>query len=325
MRGRQVLMESLIAQGVELHLRQSRHDREPHHRQPARLPAAQLHRGPPRGGGRGRGELLRAGQRQDGRRERPRGARARQRHRHDVQRAEGGRADRRHRRAAGHAHASPRSSARARSRGHGGPGDEVERPGRASRRAAPAPASRVQGGERSARRPGVRGPAHRRDGAGDRESPWPPARCTRGRARPAGVRPRPRLLLGSRQPRHRRGDDVARCGAQPRSWRWPRRWAPRCGSRACGTRRVPNNHPNFRGALGFDAPSIRKALDGADAVLLVGGPFFEEVWFSPGSPFPTDAAVIQIEASPERLAYNFPLTVGLIGHPAPRSRARWRM
>ena len=51
------------------------------------------------------------------------------------------------------------------------------------------------------------------------------------------------------------------------------------------------------------------------AVLLIGGPFFEEVWFSPGSPFPGDAAVIQVEASSQRLAYNHGVKVGLIGDP----------
>ncbi len=78
---------------------------------------------------------------------------------------------------------------------------------------------------------------------------------------------------------------------------------------------VPSGHPNFRSALGFDALSIRKALEGADAVLLVGGPFFEEVWFSPGSPFHTNAAVIQVEASSRRLAYNHGVQVGLVGDP----------
>jgi benzoylformate decarboxylase len=78
---------------------------------------------------------------------------------------------------------------------------------------------------------------------------------------------------------------------------------------------VPSSHPNVRLALGFDALSIRKALEGADTVLLVGGPFFEEVWFSPGSPFPRDAAVIQVEVSAQRLAYNHGVKVGLIGDP----------
>ena len=53
---------------------------------------------------------------------------------------------------------------------------------------------------------------------------------------------------------------------------------------------LPTAHPNFRLGLPFDAVAIRKALDGADVVLLVGGPFFEEVWYAPGSPLPPGAA-----------------------------------
>lgn len=49
---------------------------------------------------------------------------------------------------------------------------------------------------------------------------------------------------------------------------------------------VPSKHVNFRLGLPFDAASIRKALDGSDAVLLAGGQFFEELWFSPGHLFP---------------------------------------
>src|SRR4029450_5757806 len=80
-------------------------------------------------------------------------------------------------------------------------------------------------------------------------------------------------------------------------------------------------HQNGRGAVGFDAAAIRKALDGSDAVLLLGGPFFEEVWFAPGSAFPPDAAVLQIEDSPERLSRNFPLRAGLLARPGPARRA----
>jgi benzoylformate decarboxylase len=78
---------------------------------------------------------------------------------------------------------------------------------------------------------------------------------------------------------------------------------------------LPSAHPNFRLGLPFDADAIRKALDGADVVLLVGGPFFEEVWYAPGSPLPPGAAAIQVESSPERLAHNLPVSVGLVGHP----------
>jgi len=83
----------------------------------------------------------------------------------------------------------------------------------------------------------------------------------------------------------------------------------------------PTSHPNCRLRLGFDAASVRHALEGVDTVLLVGGSFFEEVWFEPGSPFPTGAAVIQVADAPERLARNFPVRVGLLAHPAHAVRA----
>src|SRR6266850_1834341 len=65
--------------------------------------------------------------------------------------------------------------------------------------------------------------------------------------------------------------------------------------------------------LGSRRPVI--VVDDEDVVLLVGGPFFEEVWYAPGSPLPPGAAAIQVESSPERLAHNLPVTVGLVSHP----------
>src|SRR4030095_14172699 len=80
-------------------------------------------------------------------------------------------------------------------------------------------------------------------------------------------------------------------------------------------------HANARGRLGFDATSVRRSLEGADPVLLVGGSFFEEVWFDAGSPFPDGTAVIQIADAPERLARNVPVRVGLLADPARGLRA----
>ena len=75
---------------------------------------------------------------------------------------------------------------------------------------------------------------------------------------------------------------------------------------------VPNMHPNYRGRIPSDPASIAQAFGGADAVLMVGGPFFEEVWYAPEGPFPPGAKVLQIEESTSRLARNHGLDVGLI-------------
>jgi benzoylformate decarboxylase len=139
---------------------------------------------------------------------------------------------------------------------------------------------------------------------------------------PAGVTAAVEALLASRRPAIVAGDDVTRRGAHAELLAL----ADLLGAAVWveGLRQhlvFPTTHPSYRGSLPFDAAAIRKALDGADAILLAGGPFFEEVWFAPGSPFALDAAVLQIEDSPERLARNFPLRAGLLASPAAGLRA----
>lgn len=75
----------------------------------------------------------------------------------------------------------------------------------------------------------------------------------------------------------------------------------------------PTSHPNYRQSLPGDAAQIRKALQGADLVMLLGGPFFEDIWYAAGGHFPAGAVVVQIEESPERLAFNYHLDAGIVG------------
>lgn len=131
---------------------------------------------------------------------------------------------------------------------------------------------------------------------------------------PGGVRAAAEVLRAARQPVIVAGDDTARAAAEVAAL------AERLGAavwcEGIRTHQVlPSAHPNLRGALGFDTLTIRKALEGADVVLLVGGPFFEEVWYAPGSPLPPGARVIQIESAAERVAPNWPVSVGLVGDP----------
>jgi benzoylformate decarboxylase len=133
----------------------------------------------------------------------------------------------------------------------------------------------------------------------------------------AGIAAIAQALLSSHNPVIVAGDDVARGGAHDELLAL----AERLGAAVWfeGLRQhvvFPTAHPSCRGALPFDAAAIGKALDGVDAVLLVGGHFFEEVWFAPGSPFAPEAAILQIEESPERLSRNFPLRIGLLASPA---------
>ena len=128
---------------------------------------------------------------------------------------------------------------------------------------------------------------------------------------PAGIRAAAELLRGARQPVIVAGDDTARASAELKAL------AERLGAavwcEGIRTHQVlPGGHPSFRGSLPFDAIAIRTALEGADVVLLIGGPFFEEVWYAPGSPLPPGAKVIHVESSAERLAPNWPVTTGIV-------------
>ncbi|HKU04499.1 MAG TPA: thiamine pyrophosphate-binding protein [Bradyrhizobium sp.] len=131
---------------------------------------------------------------------------------------------------------------------------------------------------------------------------------------PKGVAELAALLLRSQSPVIVAGDDVARAGATGALVALVEQigaavWFEGLRHHAS----FPTAHPNYRGSLPGDAAQIRKALDGADLVLLLGGPFFEDIWYAESGPFPKGAAVLQIEESPERLAFNHRLDAGLVG------------
>jgi benzoylformate decarboxylase len=134
---------------------------------------------------------------------------------------------------------------------------------------------------------------------------------------PAGVAEAAELLLAARRPAIVVGDVPARLAVQAELTRL---------AEAAGAAvwyeglhmglAFSTAHPQCRGRLPFDAGALRRALEGSDLLLLVGGSFFEEVWYEPGPPVPAGAAVVQVADAPERLARNFPVRVGLLAHPA---------
>jgi benzoylformate decarboxylase len=72
----------------------------------------------------------------------------------------------------------------------------------------------------------------------------------------------------------------------------------------------PNRHPCYGGRIPFEASSIRALLARHDAVFLIGGPFFEEIWYDAGSSIP-DVPLIRLEQSHERVNRNFIPTLGI--------------
>ena len=137
---------------------------------------------------------------------------------------------------------------------------------------------------------------------------------TNPRPEPAGIAAMVELLQAADNPAIVVSDDVARAGAHNELVALAEAMGAGVWFEAIRHHAAfPNRHPNARAILPVDAAAIARSLAGADLVMLIGGPFFEEVWFTPGEPFPTGATVVQIEQSSARLAYNYPLSAGLVG------------
>lgn len=131
---------------------------------------------------------------------------------------------------------------------------------------------------------------------------------------PRGVSAIAKMLLDAREPVIVAGDDVARHGAVAELVALAQRIGANVWSEGLKLHTsFPSRHASARLGLPLDAESIGKALGAADAVLLVGGSFFEDVWFAPTGPFPAGAKVAQIEAWPERLGFGVAPDLGLIG------------
>jgi len=122
------------------------------------------------------------------------------------------------------------------------------------------------------------------------------------------------LILPSKNPAIIAGDDVAISGAHQELAELAEQTGASLYQEALRSEiSIAKGHPNLRGGLPFEAGGIRQTLEGHDLVMLIGGPFFEDVWFEAVDAIPEGAITVQIEESAERLAFNFPLAVGAVG------------
>lgn len=151
----------------------------------------------------------------------------------------------------------------------------------------------------------------------EQETAIPPGRpatiFSASRPDPAGIAAMAKLLAAAKSPAIVAGDDIARAGAVGTLVTLVEKLGAAVWFEGLrGRNSFPTDHPAYRGTLAFDAPGVAKNFAANDLVLMVGGPFFEEVWYAPGSPFPAGCKVLQIEASSARLAYNFALDSGVL-------------
>jgi benzoylformate decarboxylase len=130
---------------------------------------------------------------------------------------------------------------------------------------------------------------------------------------PAGIAAMAALIAAAKSPAIVAGDDIARAGADKTLVGIAEKIGASVWMEGLrGRNSFPTDHAAYRGTLAFDAAGVAKQLAGSDLVLMVGGPFFEEVWYAAGSPFAAGTRVLQIEAAPARLAYNFTLDAGVV-------------
>jgi benzoylformate decarboxylase len=135
---------------------------------------------------------------------------------------------------------------------------------------------------------------------------------TAGRPDPAGIEAMAKLILAAKAPAIVAGDEIVRAGANKTLLELVERIGASVWFEGLrGRNSFPTTHPAWRGTLAFDAPGIAKQFAENDLVLMVGGPFFEEVWYAPGAPFAKGCKLLQIEAAPSRLAYNFAVDAGV--------------
>lgn len=155
------------------------------------------------------------------------------------------------------------------------------------------------------------------DGEG-MEGPIPPSAIHR-RSPPeaAAIEAAARILIEARNPLIIAGDRVARAGANKALVRIAEQLgAPVWLETLPAHISFPVRHPLFRGRVPQDQALIAEAVGGADAVLLVGGEFFEETWYSPAPVWPSGTRVIHADPAVAKVGANYRVDVGIVADPA---------
>jgi benzoylformate decarboxylase len=121
------------------------------------------------------------------------------------------------------------------------------------------------------------------------------------------------LLGAARAPVIVAGDGVARAGARAEL----RALAELVSAAVHGEpihRRLsfPADHPLWRGGLFPAAASVRKSLERADCVLVVGASVFTWLFHTPGSPFRPGLPLIQLDDDGREIGRTYPVDCGIV-------------
>ncbi len=120
------------------------------------------------------------------------------------------------------------------------------------------------------------------------------------------------ILASAQRPVIVASDDVARAGATPALVKLAERLGAPVYQDILRQHLVfPNRHVAYGGTLPSDAAGVRSVLAGCDALLMLGGPFFEEIWFDPVRAVPEGTSIVQLAHASGVMARNFAVKVGL--------------
>lgn len=124
------------------------------------------------------------------------------------------------------------------------------------------------------------------------------------------------ILTAARNPTIVVGDRVSKAGALAEAVALAETLGARVyGEPQANSTAFPGDHPLFAGVLPSLSQGIRRALEPADVLLVVGLNLFQPFLYSPQGPLPDTTAVVQIDSDPWEIAKNYPVRVGVLSDP----------
>jgi len=85
-----------------------------------------------------------------------------------------------------------------------------------------------------------------------------------------------------------------------------------------GRSSFPSDHPLAAGFLPFWSPDVRKRLAGFDVLLVAGMKLMQQyIYHEPSRAVPEHVRLVHLDDDPWELGKNYPVEVGVVGHPKP--------
>jgi benzoylformate decarboxylase len=124
------------------------------------------------------------------------------------------------------------------------------------------------------------------------------------------------VLAAARNPTLIVGDRVSKAGALAEAVELAEILGARVyGEPQANSTAFPSEHPLFAGVLPSLSQGMRRALEPADVVLVVGLNLFQPFLYISNGPLPETATVVHIDSDPWEIGKNYPVKVGVLSDP----------